>query len=89
MLEAKLRASLPNRFGQGIWLGDMIKMIREETDQTSPLFDKYEHLKDISDINDFSKQYHHAEAFNTHITDLNIDEVASFAKSTLIFITRI
>ena len=87
ILEAYLRFLFPIAFGKGLWLGDMIRKIREETDETSPFYDKHNKFRTIEEINEFSKQFHHAESFDTQIQDLNIDTVQSFAKKTLCFIT--
>ena len=87
ILEAYLRFLYPKEFGKGLWLGDMIKRIREETDETSLFYDKHNKFNTIEKINDFSKNYHHAEDFNTKIQDLDMDTVQAYAKETLCFIT--
>ncbi|MCG9630157.1 AAA family ATPase [Vibrio sp. Isolate30] len=87
VLEAYLRFSYPKQFIKGIWLGDMIKMIREETDPSSIFFDKNKKFEAIAKINEFSKAYHHAEDFDTKIQDLELETVRFYAKETVQFIT--
>lgn len=87
ILEAYLRLLLPEQFSNKLWLGEMIKRIRDETSATSQFFDKHNRLEDIEDINQFSKQYHHADGFDTKIQQLNLEEVLHFAKKTYRFIT--
>lgn len=87
ILEAHLRFLYPKEFGKGLWLGDMIKRIREETDEASLFYDKHNKFNTIEKINEFSKQYHHAEDFNTKIQELDMNTVQSYAKETLCFIT--
>ncbi|WP_114742414.1 AAA family ATPase [Vibrio cholerae] len=87
VLEAYLRFSYPKQFIKGMWLGDMIKKIREETDPKSIFFDKNNKFDAIAKINDFSKAYHHAEDFDTKIQDLELETVRFYAKETVQFIT--
>ncbi len=87
ILEAYLRLLLPHHFTKNMWLGSMISEIRSEKDETSPLFDKHDRLKDIEEINEFSKTYHHAEGFDTRVQSLDLNEVHVYAKLTFRFIT--
>ncbi|EPE4787141.1 TPA: hypothetical protein I7708_08700 [Vibrio vulnificus] len=87
VLEAYLRFSYPKQFIKGMWLGDMIKKIREETDPKSIFFDKNKKFDAIAKINEFSKSYHHAEDFDTKIQDLELETVRFYAKETVQFIT--
>lgn len=89
ILEAYMRMHLPNHFTEGHWLGEMINLIRNETNENSPLYDSSNCLDKISQINDFSKTYHHADGFDTKIRELNVQELQAIAKDTLIFITGI
>ena len=89
ILEAYMRMHLPNHFTEGHWLGEMINLIRNETNENSPLYDSSNCLDKISQINDFSKNYHHADGFDTKIRELNVQELQAIAKDTLIFITGI
>ncbi len=87
ILEAYLRFLYPKQFIKGIWLGQMIKMIREETDEESILYDKNQKINIISQINEYSSTYHHSEDFDTKIQSLDFSTVQYYAKSTLLFIT--
>ena len=87
ILEAYLRFIFPKTFTEELWLGSMIVKIREEQDVNSLLYDKYEKLKSIESINDFSKAYHHADGFDTGIQDIDFLTLQNYAKETLIFIT--
>lgn len=87
ILEAYMRMHLPNHFTEGHWLGEMIKKIRDETDSSSVLFDSTNCLKQIEQINEFSKTYHHSDGFDTKIRELNTQELHGIAKNTLMFIT--
>lgn len=87
VLEAYLRFLFPKQFTEGLWLGDMIKLIRNEKEESSPLYDKNNKFDSIEKINEFSKSYHHAEGFDTRIQGLDIQTVKSYAKETLLFIT--
>lgn len=87
ILEAYLRFIFPKTFTNDLWLGSMIPKIREEKDVNSPLYDKYERLKAIESINEFSKSYHHADGFDTSIQGIEFLTLKNYAKETLIFIT--
>lgn len=89
ILEAYLRFLYPKQFIKGFWLGDMITMIRQETNESSPYFDKHNRFSSIERINEFSKDYHHADGFDTKIQDLDYQTVKSYAKETLCFITGV
>ena len=87
ILEAYLRFLYPKQFVKGMWLGQMIKMIREETNEESIFYDKNHKIDSISMINEFSSTYHHAEEFDTKIQSLDFSIVQFHAKNTLLFIT--
>lgn len=89
ILEAYLRFLYPKQFIEGMWLGDMISKIRGETDTNSPFYDKHSKFGTIAKINEFSKNYHHANGFDTKIQDLDFQTVQAYAKDTLQFITGI
>lgn len=87
ILEAYLRFLYPKDFSNGMWLGEMISKIRQETNQSSIFYDKHGKFSTIEKINEFSKTYHHAESFDTKIQDLDFSTVQYYAKDTLRFIT--
>ncbi|ELB2881251.1 AAA family ATPase [Vibrio parahaemolyticus] len=89
ILEAHLRFLYPREFNEGVWLGNMITMIREETDPTSHFYDTHNQIGQITKINEFSKAFHHADGFDTQIQSLDLQTVQSYAQETLHFITGI
>ncbi|CAH1558410.1 conserved hypothetical protein [Vibrio jasicida] len=89
ILEAHLRFLYPREFNEGVWLGNMITMIRNETDPNSHFFDKHGQIAQIAKINEFSKDFHHADGFDTKIQSLDLQTVQSYAQETLVFVTGI
>lgn len=89
ILEAHLRFLYPRDFNDGVWLGNMITMIRDETDSSSHFFDTHNQISQITKINEFSKAFHHAEGFDTKIQSLDLQTVQSYAQETLQFVTGI
>ncbi|WP_218575510.1 AAA family ATPase [Plesiomonas shigelloides] len=87
VLEAYLRFLHPREFTAGVWLGAMLTKIREEKNPDSPLYDKHKKFNAIDKINQFSKQFHHAQEFDTNIQSLDLQTVKSYAKETLLLIT--
>lgn len=87
ILEAYMRFIFPTHFSHDTWLGGMIMKIRDEDNKTSVFYDKYNRLSSIEKINEFSKDYHHADGFDTKIQSLDIQTVKNYAKETLYFIT--
>ncbi len=69
------------------WLGDMIKYIRESNSG-----DTFYHLKnileDLSDINDYSKAYHHSNP-NYLEVQINSEELRNYVNRTLQLIIKI
>lgn len=89
VLEAHLRFLYPRDFSHGVWLGEMIQMIRDETDEDSHFYDKYNQIEKIAKINEFSKAFHHSDGFDTKIQSLDVQTVQSYAQETLQFVTGI
>nr|AHL64195.1 ATPase [Photobacterium damselae subsp. damselae] len=89
ILEAHLRFLYPREFNEGVWLGNMITMIRDETDPSSYFFDTHKQISQITKINEFSKAFHHADGFDTKIQSLDLQTVQSYAQETLQFVTGI
>lgn len=87
ILEAHLRFLYPREFNEGVWLGNMITMIRDETDPSSHFFDTHNQVSQITKINEFSKAFHHADGFDTKIQSLDLQTVQSYAQETLQFVT--
>lgn len=88
-LEAHLRFLFPREFDSNVWLGGMIMMIRSETNPNSHFYDKHGRISQITKINEFSKEFHHADGFDTKIQSLDLQTVQSYAQETLQFVTGI
>ena len=89
ILEAHLRFLYPREFDENVWLGGMITKIREEKDPRSHFYDAHGRINEITKINEFSKEFHHADGFDTKIQSLDLQTVQSYAQETLQFITGI
>ncbi|CED59788.1 putative uncharacterized protein [Moritella viscosa] len=89
ILEAHLRFLYPREFDANVWLGNMITMIRNETNESSHFFDTHGRINKITKINEFSKEFHHADGFDTKVQNLDLQTVQSYAEETLQFITGI
>ena len=76
-LEAFLRYHFPGVFREGQWLGDYIEMIRN-SDENSSLIHVKNELDELTDINNYSKDSHHASR-----SDISPTELASFVHRTL------
>lgn len=59
VIEGVFRLKYYNLFTDTEWLGDFLDHIRK-SEQDSPLYRLNEYLDELSDINDYCKQYHHA-----------------------------
>lgn len=89
ILEAHLRFLYPREFDANVWLGNMITMIRDETNENSHFYDSHGRINKITKINEFSKEFHHANGFDTKVQSLDLQTVQSYAEETLHFITGI
>lgn len=58
LLEGNLRLRFPKSFKNGEWLGDYINHIRSAT-ITNEIYGLQNLVDELTDINDFSKKYHH------------------------------
>lgn len=80
VLETHLHINYPNDFGDRDWLGDMLGKIRlaGNTHPAGPVYDK------ISEINDYTSEYHHGENMNVVVPDqIDPAELKGYAKRTL------
>jgi wobble nucleotide-excising tRNase len=59
ILEGIFRIKFFNKFEEDEWLGDMIKIIRD-SEKGSTFFHLKSILDELTDINDYSKSYHHS-----------------------------
>ena len=81
VLEGIFRLKYFNILRDNEWLGDFLKKIKS-CDETSVLYHLNEHYDELSDINDYCKQYHHS---NPQYMELSIsdEELKQFVKKTL------
>lgn len=83
ILEANLRLRFPGSFPRNKWLGNFLEAIRKAT-VPSPLVKMLPFLNELTDINNFSKHFHHDQnpgGASTHpITD---GELKPFVESTI------
>lgn len=86
-IEGMFRIKFFRHFKPTEWLGDMIGAIRE-SDESSIFF----HLKplhdELSDINDYSKTYHHSNP-NHLETPINDEELKNYVSRTLELLVKI
>lgn len=86
-IEGIFRIKFFNIFKPNEWLGDMIKAIRD-----SETGDRFYHLKsildDLSDINDYSKTYHHSNP-NYLEVPVNNEELRNYINRTIEMIVKI
>lgn len=83
VLEDYLRHSYPGRFDPAQWLGDYISRIRDEyQNQNSPLSSLSSIIQELTDINEYARQFHHGQ---DDVEDIEIDptELTAFARRTL------
>jgi wobble nucleotide-excising tRNase len=87
LLEGYLRVRFPDEFAPKEWLGDFIKKIRESAD-TDPLASMKIKLEELTNINDFSKRFHHETDENYSVNRENVTEVElrPWVKRTIEFI---
>jgi wobble nucleotide-excising tRNase len=81
VIEGIFRLKYFNLFSDKEWLGDFLKHIRENNN-TSPLYRLNEYIDELSDINDYCKQYHHSNPkyMEEPIFD---EELRQFVQNTL------
>ena len=81
VIEGIFRLKFLNEFTDKEWLGDFLKQIRI-CDKTSPLYRLNDYYEELSDINDYCKQYHHS---NPKYMEMPIfdEELRPFVQRTL------
>jgi wobble nucleotide-excising tRNase len=87
VLEGMFRIKFFGHIGKNEWLGDMIRNIRESEEGT-PFFRLKSIWSELSDINDYSKGYHHSSP-NSFDMQINDEELRIFVQRTLHAITVI
>lgn len=80
LLEAYLRGRFIDRFGDSEWLGDMIKVLRENQDKLP----EGSYLpEELSEINEFSRQYHHAQNPGADTEPIDPTQLCTYVERTL------
>jgi wobble nucleotide-excising tRNase len=82
LLEGNLRIRFPGSFPRNEWLGKMLETIGEAKVGEAvwalkPL------LPELSEINDYSKQYHHDQTANADSTPITDTELSAYVQRTL------
>jgi hypothetical protein len=70
------------------WLGDMIKKIREASEQDR-LYRLQSFLDEIADVNDYSKEFHHCDPTEPSDNIISDEELRSYVGQTLRLIDKI
>lgn len=88
LLEGNLRMRFPREFKNNEWLGDFIEKIREA--KTGEVLDLLkDNLKTLTDINDYSKRFHHDKDSTIYSESTSEAELRSYVKQTLDLISGI
>lgn len=82
LLEGYLRFKLPGKFSTTEWLGDMIGKIRD-CDAASELACAKGILNELTDVNDYSKKYHHTTNPGADSETIDDGELKTFSKRAL------
>ncbi len=82
VLEANLRINSPGQFESNEWLGNFISKIRDSQPSES-LYIWQGILAELTDINDFSKRYHHGTNAGSETEPIDSGELASYVGRTL------
>lgn len=88
VLEGNLGMRFPCTFPSNAWLGDMIKEIRDASDQDL-LGEMKAKLPELEAINNFSKKFHHNKNDNADSETTTDTELKSFVKRTFEFIAGV
>ena len=81
VIEGIFRLKYFNIFTDKEWLGDFLGHIRN-SDKASPLYRLNDYYDELSDINDYCKQYHHANP-NYMEEPIFDEELRQFVQKTL------
>ncbi|MFA5942594.1 MAG: AAA family ATPase [Candidatus Paceibacterota bacterium] len=82
VLEGYMRIRFAGGFPDNMWLGDMIGHVRT-AGATHPLFPE---LQNLSEINDYSKRYHHETNPNWNAEPISDGELKTFVNRTLFLV---
>lgn len=81
VIEGIFRFKYLNEFTDKEWLGDFLKHIRD-SNKTSPLYRLNDYYDELSDINDYCKQYHHSNPKYMEVPIFD-EELRQFVDKTL------
>ena len=81
-IEGMLRSHFPGHFMVEEWLGNFIDKIRN-AQPGDGLFHLNDDLSEITNINDYSKKYHHDQNPNADNEYISEDELHGYVKRTL------
>lgn len=81
-LEMYLRYRFPGQFTQTEWLGDMISKIRSSK-ENQPLSSLKPRLNELSEINEYSKQFHHGKIVDADTHSIQDPELKTYVERTL------
>lgn len=87
ILEGILRLKYFNIFNDKEWLGNFLNHIKE-SEEGSVLYHLNEYLEELTDINDYCKQYHHSNPKYMEVPIYD-DELLQFVRKTLDIIAYI
>jgi len=82
LIETNLRLRFPCQFPQGEWLGSMIGRIRDSV-ENQPLSPLKPFLNELSEINQYSRQYHHGENPMADTHPIQDPELRTYVERTL------
>ncbi|GAI26296.1 unnamed protein product, partial [marine sediment metagenome] len=82
LIEKNLRMRFPGQFKTNDWLGDMLSNIRKSEEQ-DPLSRLKPSLQELSDINEYSKQFHHDQNPDADSHPINDIELKTYVERTL------
>lgn len=82
VLEGYYRLKYPKNFSNHEWLGDLIKRIKDDTSNTIFAFSD-EQLKELEEINDFSKKFHHETNPSLDSLKITDGELKPFVERTI------
>ncbi|MBZ0285034.1 MAG: AAA family ATPase [Anaerolineae bacterium] len=88
LLEANLRVRFPRTFKRGEWLGDFIEKIRD-AQPPNELFALQPLLSELTEVNDYSKKYHHSQNPSADSETISDTELQTYIKRTLDLISGI
>ncbi|MDE6292675.1 MAG: AAA family ATPase, partial [Bacilli bacterium] len=87
VLEGIFRIKYFDRFSENMWLGDMLKEIRD-CDQSCALSRQKSNYEELTDINDYSAPFHH-ESPTYMSVEINSGELLSYCRRVIKLIEKI